>query len=68
MKTNQRVVFPPGRPAKEEAVIEVNAFKMIKNTETVIFIPATPKSELRKKLQELDDMIKKPLIALQQGS
>ena len=23
MKTNRRVVFPPGRPAKEEAVIEV---------------------------------------------
>ena len=28
-----------------------NTFKMVKNTETVVFIPATPGSVLKKKLQ-----------------
>ena len=37
----------------------VKDFKKVKNTETVVFIPATPRSELRKRLQEADDLITK---------
>ena len=46
-------------PKKEVDEETGEHFKMIKNIETVVFIPATPGSQLRKKLQEADDLITK---------